>query len=459
MLPLFRRLLPLTTDAAASPGFGPAGTAPYLAGPMPGARAKRPHVSSRLRTSLRASSAEGVFAEIVGACAGGAAMTGWALSLGWSAFAIASLAALPFLAQVLQFPAAVLAKRHGRRRVALVAVTVGRQAVLPLVFLPFLVRAEAARLVLAAVAIVSAIAGVIANHAWVAWMGELVPGAIRGRYFGGRTARCTVAGSIAALIAGVVLDRTRAQGMPMIGLAALAAVASIAGLVTTVLMARQHDPTPPDPTVRLDRARIAGLRRSALSSLRDPRARPFLGYQLAWNAATGVSTGLLALHMLRDLGLGFAIVAAHGVATATARVLSGPRWGRVIDRRGAEIVLVACSFGLALSPVLWTAPPTLWFLPFVLDPLISGLLGSGHALSSFALPLTMGSNEDRPFHIASFATAGGLAYAAAAALGGTLATTSGVRAAFGAAAILRLCAASIALLLVRRRVVGLARST
>src|SRR2546426_2705050 len=73
---------------------------------------------SRLRASLDASVAEGAAAEVFGACAGGAVLTGWALFLGASPVVIGLLSALPLAAQIVQLPAAWLTQRIGAQPLA-----------------------------------------------------------------------------------------------------------------------------------------------------------------------------------------------------------------------------------------------------------------------------------------------------------------------------------------------------
>ena len=86
-------------------------------------RSRRP---STLRRSLAACTAEGAVAEVIAACSGGAALTGWALHLGMSAKLIGLLCALPVVAQVLQLGGAVLTARFGHRRTALVAIALSQ---------------------------------------------------------------------------------------------------------------------------------------------------------------------------------------------------------------------------------------------------------------------------------------------------------------------------------------------
>jgi MFS family permease len=370
-----------------------------------------PRPQSRVRASLRVSTAEGVFAELVTACAGATALTGWALHLGASPAEVAVIGALPQLATVVQLPSAWCTAALGRRRVAVAGVTLSRQALLPLALLPFL-PAPAARVALVAIAALSAVLGVVANNAWAAWMGDLVPGRLRGRYFGRRTAICTLGGTLGALAAARLLDRASASGSQMLALAGLAVGASLLGAVTTALLLRQHDPPAP--------AAAAPSLVDMLRPFRDPDARGLLRYQLAWNAAVGVAGGIFTYHLLHDLRAGFTVTALHAASCATMRVAATPIWGRAVDRYGARPVMAACSFALAILPALWlfVTPDRLW--PLAIDALIGGTAWGGHGIAAFALPLAVAPRRQRPFYLAAFAAAGGGAYALAAAAGGAL---------------------------------------
>ncbi|MBZ4422870.1 MFS transporter [Myxococcus sp. RHSTA-1-4] len=404
--------VPLFRPGNSLPGF----SAPLLGAPpadVPGPASTR--ATGRLRASLGASVVEGMFAEVFTACAGATVLTAWAIALELGPFLVGVMTALPFFAQFVQFPAAWLTSTFGHRRVALTAVCLSRLVMFPLAVLPWLgLSFPAQQHVLLVVAGASAVLGVVGNNAWVAWMGELVPRSVRGRFFGRRTALTTLAGTLASLSAGLLMDRLRPPEGVGLGLPLLALGACVMGVVTTLLMATQHDPAPPGTTPRLEL-------KGALVPLKDPVARRVLGYQVAWNAAVGVSAPFFALHSLQNLKMTFVIMALHAAAVACVRILTAPLWGRMLDKAGAQPVLLACSLGISAIPVLWLLPSagTLW--PLLFDVLLAGSLWSGHGLAIFALPLTVAPRRGRPFYLAAFATAGGLAYSAAAAVGGAIA--------------------------------------
>jgi MFS family permease len=374
----------------------------------------RPIERARLRRSLRACTAEGLFAEVVNACAGGAILTGWALHLHASAALTGLVVALPQMAQLVQIPAAWSTARLGHRRAAVALVAASRQVMLPLCALPFLSSQRAAQTLLCAVAAVSAVLAVLGNNAWTTWMGELVPRRIRGRYFGRRTALCTIAGASASAAAGLLLDWARPRGLAGPALAVLQLCACGGGVATTVLMLRQHDPA-------RARDRAAPRLASALAPFRDPTVRGLLRYAVTWNLGVGLSGSFFALHMLNNLRMGFVLVALHGATLAVARVLAAPLWGRLIDRLGARPVLIACAFGVSAVPLIWLFPTPAFLWPLALDAVMAGALWGGHNLAMFVLPLTATPSRGRPSYIAAVAAAGGFTFTVATACGGLLA--------------------------------------
>jgi MFS family permease len=393
----------------------PGAESPLAGAPALGAAEAHPLPRSRLRRSLRACTAEGMLAEVVGACTGGAVLTAWALHLGAGALLAGLLVVLPQIAQLCHIPAAWTTARLGHRRAAIMMVGAARQVYWLLVAVPFLpLGTDARRAALMGVVALSGVLGVLGNNAWSVWMSELVPRRLRGRYFGRRTMLCLLAAAGASAGAGVLLDVARAHDRVDHALAGLALLGALGGLVTTALMKRQHDPSGAhDP---------AGITlRALMRPLADRLVRPLLVYQAVWNLGVGVAGSFFALFMLRDLGVGFAVLALHGTATSLARMVAAALWGRLIDRVGARRVMVICSHGIALVPLLWLfpAPSVLW--PLAVDALLAGALWSGHSLAAFTLPLELTPREGRPVYLAALATTAGLAFSVGTVLGGLLA--------------------------------------
>ncbi len=312
-------------------------------------------------------------------------------------------------------PSAFLTQRLGPKPVAIAAIGASRLVWLPLAALPFLSLPAGTKLHLfLAITSIAAILGVLGNNAWVAWMGDLVPGAIRGRFFSRRTIYITAAGTLASLGAGVALDAVTPLGLKSAMLGGLAAVASLAGIVSVHLLLRQAGPgRVPDR----QRPEPRALARAAL----DPRTRSWLRYLLSWNAAVALSASFFSYHMLSYVGLGFTLVALHGVAVAVVRIATAPLWGRAVDRLGARPILVLCSFGIAAVPALWlfVGPDFLW--PLAMEAAASGALWAGHGIASMSLTLKLPPADRRPYYVAVFGATSGLGFGAASVVAGLVA--------------------------------------
>jgi len=328
---------------------------------------------------------------------------------------IGLLTALPVAAQVVQLPAAWLTQRFGAKRLAIAAVGASRLVWLPLIAVPF-VHLPPATALAAFVAIVTlaTILGVIGGNAWTAWMGDLVPGAIRGRFFGRRMVYLNIAGTVTSLGAGLALDTLGPRGLRGETLGMLLAVASAAGLISVWLLLAQQGPGPREDLTAPEWGDFA-------RSVRDARTRPLLAYLLGWHAAVGISAGFFSYHMLANLEMGFVLVAAHGILAAAIRIASAPVWGRLVDAFGARPVLVVCSSGISVVPLIWLfiTPDRLW--PIVIEAVLAGALWGGHGIATMDLSIGLAPRRGRPFYLATFATAGGLGFAVASALAGLLA--------------------------------------
>jgi MFS family permease len=376
-----------------------------------------PARTGRLRASLDASIAEGAAAEVFGACAGGAVLTGWALYLGASAVTIGLLTALPVAAQVVQLPAAWLTQRFGAKRLAVAAVGASRLVWLPLIAVPFVHLAPATALTaFVAIVTIATILGVVGGNAWTAWMGDLIPGSIRGRFFGRRMVFLNIAGTMASLGAGLALDTLGPRGFKGETLGVLLAVACAAGLISVWMLVAQQGPGPREDLTAPEWGDFA-------RSIQDAKTRPLLAYLLAWHAAVGISAGFFSYHMLANLKMGFVLVAAHGILAAAVRIASAPVWGRLVDAFGARPVLIVCSSGISVVPVIWLfiTPDRLW--PIAIEAVLAGALWGGHGIATMDLSIGLAPRRGRPFYLATFATAGGLGFAVTSALAGVLAYT------------------------------------
>lgn len=382
---------------------------------------------------------EGGVSETWNAFATGSVLTAWALYLGADASTIAILQGLATGAQIAHGPAGFLTEWLGRKRVAIGALTLARLCWAPIAALPLLGLdgATATRLLIATAA-VSAILQVLGLNAWTAWMGDVVPASLRGRFFGARTVFVTGGAALASLACALLLesDLPRELSLP-----AIAALLCVTGVVSAGLLARQVEPLGKGPRCRPD------LREYGVALL-DPNARGLLAYQFGWGFAIAPGAAFFALHVSSRLENWLGILAIHAIAVAVVRVFTAPLWGRAVDAWGARPVLALCSLAISVNPLLWclVGPHALW--PLAIDAIVSGCAWGGHAVASFDLPLTVAPPRRRSYYLALFAMAGGVGFAIATGLcswaAATFSVESDVRAFFVMSALGRAACALVA---------------
>lgn len=374
-------------------------------------------------------------AEIAAACFGNAVLTAWAVELGASPLLLGVLWGLPYFGQIFQVPALWVTSHLGRKRAAVLTHALARQVTLPIAVVPFLsVSIDTKRTVVVGLFALSSLLAVLGHNAWLAWMGELVPARVRGAYFGRRTAVCAVAATLASVVIASTLDTGMHHRSLGFVLAAIVVARSLAGAVATVLMLRQHDSASPPVPPRIE---------DFVQPLADRAFRKLLAYRAAWGIATGIGASMSAIYMLHSLGLGFVGVAMYSAGVAFLRVTT-TAWGRMLDRAGGRRVLVACSFGAAVSSLAWVfaTESSAWLI--AVDAIVSGLLLGGQELAVFTLPLAAAPKGKAPLYAATSVMVGGVAYGGASIAAGALADAVSFRTIILASIVWRVVATVVA---------------
>jgi len=381
------------------------------------------------RRTLRRFALEGAATECTLWLTAGSVLTAWSLALGGDAGTVSSVQSLATAAQAIHLPAAIASSRFSRKRIATYALLLARLAWLPLTLLALVLPAgPLMRGALLATVAVSASLTMLAQNAHGAWMGDVIPSAVRGRFFGTRTWVAALGGSVAALLIAVLLDRGEptALGAPDDGrvalpvMAALGVVVLLLGLTSFTLLRGAREPHELDGS---SPARVSDGKElsRAFALLSDPALRRFLRYQILWGIAVAPGAAFFAMHVVTTMQGGYRLIAAHGIVLVIARVLTARIWGARVDRFGASRELAICSAGIGVMPLLWTfCDATTWW-PMAIDAVLSGVLWGGQSIAVSAHPLGIGKPADRPFVLAWSALALGLAWALASLVAGAVA--------------------------------------
>jgi MFS family permease len=362
-----------------------------------------------------------------------------AVRLGASPLELGLVIALPLLTGAL---ASLLALRLlaalGRRR-PLVALAAFGQA-LTLLALALLQYAHALTPVgLLALLCVYQVTGQAAGIAWSSWYGDLVPVAVRGRYFARRTRLVHLATFLGLVGGGLLLQELEpathaaVEGGGM-GFALLFLIGGTLRLFSAALLARSPEP------------RFTGLPPASralrfLATARGRNAWRLVVGGATFHASVYLASPYFAPFMLDEVRLSYlGYMIAVGSQTA-AKVVGMPFWGRVVDRSGARAAYSLAILLAALIPLPW-----LWIdaLPgIVLAQICSGIAWGGYEMALFAFALESTVQRTRPLVFTAQNLVNGLGQVSGSFLGAGLLGATGYRTIFaislGARLLVALC--------------------
>lgn len=295
-----------------------------------------------------------------------------------------------------------------------------------------------------------------AGTAWSSWFGDLVPAAVRGRYFARRN-RGAYAGTVLGLIAGGVVLSSLEPGR-----AGLASAVGGAGFATAYLLAGACRFASIGLLVASAEGRFSGVPDRA-------RVGRFLRTQRgtgAWrlvllvgllHVTLYISSPFFNPYMLADLEFTYLEYMTASACLVAVKVLVLPSWGHWIDRRGARSTLVIGGLVLALVPLPWILAHELWAVL-----LCQGLLGfawSGFEVGHFSLLLECTYRRMRPTAFAAQSATTGAAQLLGSLVGGALlAAAVDPRVVFATSSVLRVGAMLLLIRLLPRRDTGAPRA-
>ncbi len=222
---------------------------------------------------------------------------------------------------------------------------------------------------------------------WSAWLGDIVPARIRGRYFSNRTRAVHLTSFVALLAGGLILQWLQpplgtAGGS---GFAVLFATAALARVVSAALLA-----TTPEGRRRPDEAPVAT---SLRPQWRVPADRLMLGAGLIY-LAVYVGSPFFTPFMLEELRLDYAQYTLATAAMVACKVLSLRRWGHAVDRFGAAAVYRLAIVLVALIPVPWLFVQGA--VGASLAQAVSGFAWAAHEIALFSVVLETTPSPQRP---------------------------------------------------------------
>lgn len=358
--------------------------------------------------------------------AGNALSTGFlitflAMELGAQGFAVAAILAIQSLVSLLRLSTPWWVDWFGSKKVVWLAaslVSYGLLALLPFtITLPHrLDRVDPLTVLIVILAIHQTFESLAAVALW-SWLGDLVPSAIRGRYFGRRQMLQLVCITIAVPLSGWFIDHWKTQhpqaAEQLLGYAAVIGCSALLLLLSLVPLALAPE-LPPRRSINPSRP----------SEQAEPLWRPqpyrwLLAFTLGFSVANGFTQAAQNRYPREVLQLGLFELTLMVTVMRVGQTLLTAWLGPLSDRRGNRPILIACQLVVASGMLFYAlaspaAPHWLWGAWFV------WIAFAGHNLCQNNLLLKLVPPHRNTFPIAAQQALSAVGFAFSALAGGWL---------------------------------------
>jgi MFS family permease len=476
-----------------------------VVGAFPNSQEISPVVSKKaIRTSLWASTWDGMFATIFSNVTGGVLLSNFMVELHASPTQIGLLSSIPMLANLIQPIGAFLGDRTNSRHNYCLWVY-GPSRLLWLLLVAGIAfvnwqKAEPSILVTWTLAIlfVTHFSGALGSAAWLSWLAALVPRRLRGRYFGIRNGASSLTNLLCVPLLAWLISAF--PGGSIQGYGVILVLGILTGMISLAFQFLMVDVNPQlqhkeqgqadkrlgsdaegdgETREQEDRDEEMGKERethvggdiethpaqvSALAQnselkiqssklsppltqpLRDTNFLSFLLYFSLWMFAVNLSAPFFNLYMLDNLGIDVRWVTIYTSLQAGANLLMLVLWGRLADRVGNRPILIAVGILVAVTPMFWLGTGTnqisLWlWLPLL--HILAGVTWAAIDLCSNNLQLGVAPVQNQATYFAVAAAVAGVSGALGTTVGGFLAELTdfgGISTLFALSAVVRLVA-------------------
>lgn len=311
---------------------------------------------TEVNRSLRLMVWDGIAGTAMFSLASGGFMAAFALALGANNLQIGVIAALPYIAQVVQLPA-ILAVEKIRMRKAIGAPAwwLSNLMWIPVGAVPFFMDTPGSGAVLAVMTLVG-IRGVFSaiwGTCWASWMRDLVPQQVIGTYYSRRLAASLGVVAVISLAASFFVRWWTDSAAPENAVYAYSFII-IGGALTlgiaspSFVMGAREPLMPPAP----DSGRP--LLSILMDPLRDRNYSQLLRFLFFWSFSSNLAIPFFAVYMLTILGLALPVVIGFTVLGQLSNILFLRVWGPLADRVGSKAVLSLSASLYLLVIIGWT---------------------------------------------------------------------------------------------------------
>ncbi|WP_448267462.1 MFS transporter [Nostoc sp. DSM 114159] len=411
-----------------------------------------------VRTSLSASTIDGIFAALFSIGTGGILLGNFLVGLDASPVVFGMVSSIPMLVNLFQPMGAYLSERSTSRfQYSLRTHGIGRLLWLILVIGIFSFSwggLNSNQLVILSLLILvcSHFLGGLGAASWLSWIAMLVPRQLRGRYFGLRNSLANLTELVGLPIAGLAVSHWYGGAIQGYGVVLLLGI--IFGIVSLGCQYFQVDINPQlQNTYYANSSQTSEIQLDSapneLGEISEPISVPqmptpenqidnsiwknsnflvFLLYFGSWTFAVNLSAPFFNLYLLDTLNLDVSWVTFYNSLRAGAHMLMLIVWGRLADKIGNRPILISNGILIAIIPWLWlkmgSSPLDLWlWLPLL--HIFIGANWGGVDLCNNNLQIEIAPVKNQSIYFAIAAAVAGASGALGATIGGFIAQFAG----------------------------------
>jgi MFS family permease len=394
-----------------------------------------------IRTSLKASTLDGIFAGIFGITTGGILLSNFLVELGASPVAFGLLASIPMLVNLIQPLGAYISERfHSRCQYSLLIYAPSRLIWLILVigiaaFSRKLIDSQQLITLTLLIVSVSHLWGGLGSASWLSWIATLVHRRLRGRYFGIRNSVASLTNLICVPLAGLAISHW--YGGTLQGYGVVLFTGILFGMMSLLCQYFKLDINPQvQNTVITDAKNLNITTKGQITDVnlvsqpkfwqsirKDTNFLMILLYFSIWMFAVNLCNPFFNLYMLDTLNLDVSWVTVYSSLQAGANMLMLILWGRLADKIGNRSVLFFIGILVAIAPLLWLGigytPLDIWLWLPILHIFLGGT-GAAIDLCGNNMQLEVAPVKNQSIYFATVAAVAGLCGAFGTILGGFL---------------------------------------
>lgn len=317
---------------------------------------------------------DGVVAQLMESLTAGPILIALALAMNASNALIGYLVALPFLANLAQFPGAYLVDKFQKRKITAVCISMAGRLCIPFIaYLAFFPKTQGAAIWLALLYTGRYVGASGAGSPWNSWMKDLIPPQILGRFFSKRLIFVMMTSMLTTLSAAFFLKIWPYPEHDFYGI--LITIASVAAFYSGFVYYQIAEPpmeAHPSNDVFI---------KKMLSVFKDKNFTSLMVFLGSWNFSINLAVPFFTVFMLQSLGLSISFVLVLSTLTQMMSVFVMGTWGKISDSfSNKSILLVAAPlYALCIFLFLFTGFPDKHSLTIPLLILIYCLMGIAQA--------------------------------------------------------------------------------